>query len=194
MSTEAAPLTEDQQKAISQILNGPNMARVSQEAKFALTGWGKKAMEQEFDVRCPSGQWCRVKKIKFEDLLGLGILDNLDLFSSMLMAQSGDEGSAGKAEVRMLESFRDPEKRAKFMGTVNKVVSAGVVLPKVVLVDDGSLPDDTVFAGDIDFQDKMFLFGLLFQGRAGQLKQFRDEQDDDLGDVAEGQSVPQAAP
>lgn len=179
-------ISPEVQAAVNKAMN-----ELPTETKIGLTGWGKKALGESFEITCPSGQKCRVKKIKFEDLLDLGVLDNLDLFRAMLLSQSGTPESSGASEIKMLEQFQDRGKRNRFLGTVNKVVQAGVVEPKVAMIDDGGLTEGTVFVGDIDFQDKMFLFGVLYQGRAAKLNQFREAEADAVGGVAEGESVPE---
>lgn len=183
---ETPDLTDEQKRQIDQAIGD-----LPTETKIALTGWGRKAMNETFDISCPSGQLAKVKKLKFEEILDLGILDNLDMFRAILLAQQNTSESAGAAEIKMLEGFQDRDRRNKFLGTVNKIVQAGVVEPKITMLNPEELPEGTVYIGDIDYQDKMFLFSVLYQGRVAQLNQFRAGQDDAVGRVAEGTSVPE---
>lgn len=185
---EAPDLSDEQKRQIDQAIGN-----LPTETKIALTGWGRKAMNEVFDVQVPSGQMCRVKKLKFEEILDLGILDNLDMFRAILLAQQNTSESAGAAEIKMLEGFQDRERRNRFLGTVNKIVQAGVVEPKITMVNPEELPEGTVYIGDIDYQDKMFLFSVLYQGRVAQLNQFREGSSDAVGRVAEVESVPEVS-
>lgn len=170
--------------------------------RYGLTAWGKKFINHEFDVECPSGQRARVRSLKIEDAFSLGLLDSLDIFTSMLMkpildeeepgaAQSDDDGAGiDSPALSVLEGLKDPEKRAKFFGTVNKVLAHCVIIPKVVLVDDGNLSDSEVFADDIPFNDKMFIFQAVFGSRASSLNSFREGSADGVAALEEEPSIP----
>jgi len=159
---------------------------------YGLTGWGAQFLRNEFDVECPSGQRCRARQLQMEDAMALGILDSLDVFTPAVMSGVGEDGKPPTDEqnANILVGLSDPEKRAQFFGTVNRVVAHTVVIPKVVLVDDGNLPEGTVFANDIPFADKMHIFRAVFSGRGDALQSFREGQEGDVAPVEAESGVP----
>ena len=163
--------------------------------KYSLTGWGPK-IHQPFDIQCPSGQTCLAKQIGIEDAISLGMLDSLDMFTNNLMtpiiegAEDQPEEDANKA---ILNGLKDPEKRASFFGTVNKVVAWAVMKPEIVLVDDGNMSEGQVFANDIPFADKMHIFRRAFAGGGQTLDTFQQGQEAVLADMAH-ESVVQGSP
>ena len=162
----------------------PTAASATPVNPYGLTAWGAQFNHIEFDVTCPSGQRCRARQLQMEDALALGVLDSLDVFTPAVMSGVNDDSRPQKQEdnnAAILGGLSDPEKRANFFGTVNKVIAHTVVIPKVVLVDDGNLPEGTVFANDIPFADKMHIFRVVFSSRGDALQSFREGQE---GDVA----------
>lgn len=162
---------------------------VAAEVKYALTGWGPK-IHNTFDIRCPSGQWCEAKQITIEDAISLGMLDSLDMFTNNLMAPvlAGEEdGAEDENNKNILNSLKDPEKRANFFGVVNRVVAHAVQKPVIVLAtnDDGSLDEGCVFAGDVPFADKMHIFRRVFGGGTPQMEQFQPGQENVVAAVAD---------
>ncbi|AHN84038.1 tail assembly chaperone [Mycobacterium phage Hawkeye] len=176
------------------VTRAANAAAEEAVYRYAKTGWGK-ANKEEFDIECPSGQLCRAKPLGIEDAMSLGLLDSLDLFTSTLMAPvMANEEDKEKAEddhnQTILKGLRDPEKRASFFGTVNRVVQHCVVQPKVVLVDDGSLAEDEVFANDIPFEDKMHIFRRVFRGsQSGTMNTFREGSEGSVDAVPDSDPV-----
>lgn len=160
-------------------------------AKYGLTAWGSKFMREEFDILCPSGQTCRARKLEVEDALALGILESLDIFSSTIMKDvNPDSKEQAKSDVAVSESLKDPEKRANFFGTVNRVVAHCVLKPTVSLYDDGELPEGTVFANDIPFTDKMHIFRQVFSERTATIEPFREGQEGSVAPVEAESGVP----
>lgn len=154
---------------------------------YGLKAWGSQYVRHEFDVVCPSGQRCRARALEVEDAMALGVLDSLDVFTPAVMAveSSGTptEKMTEEQSAAILSGLSDPEKRSNFFGTVNKVVAHTVLIPRVVLVDDGNLPEGTVFANDIPFADKMHIFRAVFSGRGDALQSFREGQEGTVAPV-----------
>ncbi|QBJ04740.1 hypothetical protein SEA_DELTON_25 [Mycobacterium phage Delton] len=167
----------------------------AEENKFAVKGWGKDVVRKTFDIQCPSGQWCRAKTLTIEDAMSLGLLDSLDLFTSTLMApiMANDEDKERAEEERnvgLLNSLKDSGKRASFFGTVNRVTAHCVLEPRVVLEDDGNLPEGTVFADDIPFADKMHIFRNVFGGMGNAtMNTFREGPEGSVAAVPDGAPV-----
>jgi hypothetical protein len=159
------------------------------------SGWGKKA-EEEFDIITPSGTRCRVKPLGLEDAMGLGLLDSLDMFTNTLMkpvlnSTSEEEKPELDGNAMILKGLTDPEKRAKFFGMLNRITAHATVVPRVVLIDDGELPEGTVFAGDIPFSDKMAIFRSVMNNKEATAvtAAFRAGQEEGLGAVADDEGV-----
>ena len=159
--------------------------------RYKLTAWGSQFMREELDITCPSGQTCRARKLEVEDAIALGILESLDIFTSQLMKDvDDDKQKQAKADATVAESLKDPEKRASFFGTVNRVVAHCVLKPTVVLYDDGQLPEGTVFANDIPFPDKMHIFRSVFSDRQETIQPFREGQEGSVASLEEESGVP----
>ena len=191
---EFALAVEQQQTAIS----GLQAALDPPANRYRKTGWGEQN-RQEFDIECPSGQLCRAKTLTVEDAMGLGLLDSLDLFTSTLMVPiMAQEEDANQAEADrnagILDGLRDPEKRMNFFGTINRIVVHCVLIPSIVLEDDGNLSDDEVFANDIPFADKMHIFRRVFGGQGNAtMNTFREGQDAGVEPVSDSSDVPGAS-
>lgn len=162
--------------------------------RYGLTAWGSQFLRHEFDVVCPSGQRCRARQLQIEDAMSLGVLDSLDVFTPAAMKDIASEGnpkhSQEESDAAAMSGLMDPEKRANFFGTVNKVIAHTVVIPNVVLVDDGNLPEGTIFANDIPFADKMHIFRAVFSTRGDMLQSFREGQEGDMAPVETESGVP----
>lgn len=168
-----------------------HVAASAPDNPYAVKAWGPQHVRNEFDVTCPSGQRCRARSLELEDAIALGVLDALDMFTPTIMKDVVGQGKSSSEEqnASVLSSLSDPEKRANFFGVVNKVVAHTVVIPRVVLVDDGNLPEGVIFANDVPFADKMHIFREVFSGRGDALQSFRDGQTGDVAPVAEESGV-----
>jgi len=158
---------------------------------YEPVGWGRQ-IHSEFDINdLPSGQRCRAKKLSLEDAMALGLLESMDMFTPTLMKPILDDGKATEDETQktLLNSLKDPEKRASFFGTVNRVVVHTVIAPKVVgsTNDDGSVNAGEVFINDIPFADKMHIFRCVFGSAGDVIAPFREGS---TGGVAAVDEVP----
>lgn len=185
------PGVEEQTEAPEVLKAAPAEPKPPAAEPYGLKAWGDRYVRHEFDVVCPSGQRCRAKELQIEDAMSLGMLESLDVFTSALMKDEakGEEDSLD-ADAKILQGLKNPEKRAKFFGTVNKVVAHTVLIPKVVLIDDGHLPEGTVFVNDIPFQDKMHIFRAVFGQKAEGIQSFREGQEGSVAAVEKEPSVP----
>lgn len=157
---------------------------------YAVKTWGASIVRKEFDIVCPSGQRCRARTLQLEDAMSLGVLDAIDMFTPTVMKDLVGDGKPEENNASILTSLSDPEKRAGFFGVVNKVCAHTVIIPKIVLVDDGELPEGTIFANDIPFADKMQIFRDVFSGRGDALQSFRTGQTGDVAPVEAESGVP----
>jgi hypothetical protein len=197
LAAKVAADAEARAKADADLKNAVAQAIANEKAASDYgSGWGKKATD-EFDINLPSGTRCRARKLSMEDAMSLGLLESLDMFTTALMKPILEDAEKGKApedgnQKELLKSLSDPEKRAKFFGTVNRIVQHTVVKPKVVLQTDaeGNVGEGEVFAGDIPFTDKMFIFNAVFGNEGNAIATFRAGQTDDVATVAAVPSVP----
>jgi len=201
---EAAAKTNEQPKAEADTLRAEahqkqlqdevlaqlkNISQTAQLNPYEPVGWGKQ-IHSEFDITdLPSGQRCRAKKLGLEDAMALGLLESMDMFTPALMKPILDDGKPSEDESQnaMLKSLKDPEKRASFFGTVNRVVVHTVLAPKVVGVtnDDGSVNAGEVFINDIPFADKMHIFRCVFGTQGEVIAPFREGSPDGVAAVDE---------
>ena len=105
--------------------------------QFAVTdGW--KAKSVQFAIICPSGQRALLKRLDTMDLIEVGMVEEMDLFTKALMPvgfdQAGNPVEANKQQ-GFWQQIKDPEKRLRFLTLLNKLLEIGVVNPKVI--DDG---------------------------------------------------------
>lgn len=160
------------------------------ENKYAATGWSSAPVLE--DVELPSGQLCQVQKISMERIIMLGLVDALDSFQGAMAAvkekkAKGKKKSAAEEDNEfMIELFRDPEKFAGLMQTVDKCVVEIVVQPQLNANPAEGKPrkDDLIYVDSVDFQDKMVLFGRVME-EVGGVEDFRQRSENHLGAVAE---------
>lgn len=158
--------------------------------KYSLTGWGKQS--KEFDIVLPSGQTCLVTKLQMEAIVELGLMNDLDSFTGSIIPdkKSSKKKSAKQEEQDTEDSFvnalKDKTQFSKMMGTIDKVVVACVVIPAVTHVpaEGEERRDDVVYTDMIDFNDKLTIFGKVFDGLGG-MEPFRPGSEPALGAVAE---------
>lgn len=132
--------------------SGPAPAAASSVRAYGF----KRAVE--FDLDLPSGDLVRVRKLNMNHIFALGITDLRDAFVGDLLSDgdgqtSGEEESAQKG---FAEALLDPERRAKLMGPIDRVVVAAVVCPTVVF--DGESNGEQTNVNDVDFVDKVMIF------------------------------------
>lgn len=184
---------QDQAGVAAAASAGAKAPAATPASPYGLIAWGSKFAREEFDIVCPSGQRCRARSLQIEDAMSLGVLDSLDVFTPAAMAGISEDGSSKSADdagAALISGLSDPERRANFFGTVNKIVQHCVVIPNVVLFDDGNLPEGTVFANDIPFPDKMHIFRAVFSGRGDALNSFREGQEADVAPLETESGVP----
>ena len=175
--------------------------------QFAVTAAWKSKPRVEFVIECPSGQRCLAKHLNTMDLIDSDLIEEVDFFTKKLFPSALD--SAGNpvdtVEDPTNDSFwstlKDAEKKARFFRLLNRLLSIGIVKPKVV--DDGvevrvdesgsqivtyghlarPLKEGEVYASAIDFADKITIFGELNKP-LDQIKPFREGSTAELPSVS----------
>lgn len=139
-------------------------------SKYAVTQW----QSDRFEIECPSGQLCLARKLQMEDIVKLGIIDEMDMFTEFA-ATMGENGQAQESEAG-LDIVKDKERFAKVVEIVDKVVAEVVVEPALVRPvkknkkgNEVPLPTDefedgVIYTSYVDFNDRMHIFGMVFSG------------------------------
>ena len=170
------------------------------ENRYSLTGWAEKESE-EFDLSLPSGQLCLVRKLKMEDIIKAGLIDDLDYFSTKLVT-SGSKKSKNASEQEqtpgdldgddgLIRALGDPAKFKKITDVMDKVVALVVLQPQISTKPLHKLGKDAagkVFIGDIGFDDKIAIFSRTFTG-LGDMSRFHEGEDEGVGAVPASESV-----
>lgn len=180
--------------------------------QFAVTQWKRKPQIQ-FVIECPSGQRCLAKHLNTMDLVDADLIEEVDFFTKRLFPSAFDAAGNpvdSNEEDTGNESFwgtlKDPEKKVRFFRLLNRLLAIGVVKPHVVddgvdvVVDESGnktvqyganarpLREGEVYASDIDFADKITIFGELNKPLE-QIKPFREESSTVLPSVPASEGV-----
>jgi hypothetical protein len=156
---------------------------------YAATAWGQPS---EQDFTCPSGQKCRVRRVDIMDLLGGGILNDLDFLTSMVNETHIPNAGPGKSNAALQGIVGDTKNLAKFQRTMTDVVLRVVIRPELHPVPAEGEPriDGRVYIDSVQMTDKIALFNWAVTGKeAEEIKQFREQAGEPVGDVATRESV-----
>jgi hypothetical protein len=159
------------------------------EDPYAATSWGQPS---EQDFTCPSGQKCRVRRVDIMDLLGGGILNDLDFLTSMVNETHIPNAGPGKSNAALQGIVGDTKNLAKFQRTMTDVVLRVVIRPELHPVPAEGEPriDGRVYIDSVQMTDKIALFNWAVTGKeAEEIKQFREQAGEPVGDVATRESV-----
>lgn len=91
------------------------------------SGWGQPVV----DLELPSGEVCQVKRVGVQGLIKIGALASLDTLTSIVQTETIPK-AAGKPPMNVDAVVSDPKKLDLMMATVDKIVAATVLQPKVV--------------------------------------------------------------
>lgn len=167
--------------------------------------------EQLFDLECPSGQTCQVRRPGPQGLIDAGLLDSLDTLTGLIKTEHLDrvDGKINVADVKAFvantSSVRDG------LQLMNRVVIYCVVQPElhpapvprdkctrcggtgVVQGTVAACPDCTRIPGlayvdQVDLEDQAFIMQYVMGGTKS-LETFRTERAELLGDVQGGNAV-----
>jgi len=134
--------------------SGPAPAAASSAART----YGFRKADEE-DVELPSGGLVRIRKLNMNHVFSLRITEMRDAFTSDLLSDGGNDADAvdeNAAQETLLEALLDPDRSAKFLEPINRVVAAAVLCPTVVT--EGPSNDEQMNVGDIDVVDKFVIF------------------------------------
>lgn len=178
---------------------------MSEYDRYAPVSWGQ---DEYFDVRCPSGQVCQVRRLDMVDIIELDLVDKFDALSPVVgQGEDKKKPQDRKKSAKQIEAeeqkrndeltrdlMRDKDQFKSMVDAIDKAVERAIVQPHVVRpvkkLDDGSeveLPHEerekgVVYTSSIGFEDKMHIFDKVFDGSAD-LEPFREGPDEGVGDV-----------
>jgi hypothetical protein len=139
--------------------------------KYAATAWGK--TDKGVDLKCPSGQLCRVSRPGVENLIKLGLLDKLDGLTGLVDQKHIKRVKGGKAPDLDVESLlRDPKSLTAALETMNKIVVHVVLEPQLTLEED----EEKIHIDNVDMDDRAFIFQFA-TGGTSDLEQFRKQRE-----------------
>ena len=182
-------------------------------------GLGKRGGD-EFETLLPSGEVCLQRGISIEDMLDMGIMDEIDSLSGIVQVEHIDR-VAGKtsaqqaaATLRALDPttedgrkalfglLKDEDRWTKLLAFVNKVVVRSVIEPVVYDSKAGDVTKTlntvagSVDVHDVDLQDKLVIMNAAMskiQSGVVAAEPFREERADDVADVRDGEGVRDAS-
>lgn len=159
---------------------------------YAPTAWGTGPQHKTFDFVTPGGQRVLLRKLDMEDILRLGLIDDLDFFGKMIGA--GDDTKEMTAQ-EVVSAISDGQKFARLEDIINRVIIETTIKPKLWPAKSTPPSNQTVVQVDqISILERMAIFGQVFDGLGeGDVGEFREEQKDDLGDMVTVESPESAS-
>jgi hypothetical protein len=134
---------------------------------YAVTAWG----ETEYDFRVPSGQLCRMKKLRPEELVEAGLLDRLTRLPAFA------EAEVRKAEGQPpLPTMPSKEDLATVVEVLDQLIPMVVVKPYVAQAPkdgEGRTPG-VVYVDMIELTDRIAIMNRAVQG-VSKMDNFRQE-------------------
>lgn len=179
---------------------------MSQDQEYAVTAWGTEGANTK-TLTLPSGQRCLVQLLEMEDVIALGVVDQLDTFTGGMLsaALSGEtpkkETKKGKKKndaEKWMDALKDNAKFLKLMDAVEKIIMRAVIKPTIhptpVADKEGNVPEKVpgqAYIDQINFNDKMEIFGVVFNN-LGDMSSFHDGPTSGVGDVEPSEGLPRA--
>lgn len=136
------------------------------------------------DVTRKRGQKLLIRRVEMPDLLKAGLAQELDFMTKEIM--KGDDKPQSKV---IKDAINKADAYLKMEAMVNTVCLAGIIKPKIqaVPVHDNARQPGQIYIDEIPWDDRQELFSVIFESEG--LSDFREEQADDVGNVADVQSV-----
>jgi hypothetical protein len=161
----AKPLSETEarkQERLGKAIFGEDYANPTHpsppQSPYAPTVWGS----TEYDFRVPSGQLCRMKKLRPEELVGTDILDRITRLPAF--AQELVDKSEGKPPKN--DDMPDKKDLQAVIEVLNELIPMVVVQPRVFPVPDN--PEDRepglVYTDMIELADRIAIMERAVSG------------------------------
>lgn len=173
---------------------------------FAPTAWGK--TNEILEV--PSGQKCLVKRPDIAKLAVGGLLDKMDVFTSLVDQKHVSKKAAGgknskkssdmQSSMAMARLAKNPEQLAEVIRAMDQVVMSCVVAPEIhsviddagVEIPDSERDDELIYVDSVDLNDRIFIMNWAFGG-SKDLARFRRELQQSVDDLENVTDVSETA-
>lgn len=151
-------------------------------------GLGKSA--QQIELVLPSSETCLVIRPGVQGLIKAGILDNLDTLTGLVQTELIDSKDPRIKQQAVNALASRPGDLLKAMSLVDRVVCHVVKAPEVEMPpeSDSERDPETLYADDVDLDDKMFIFQFVVGGTRD-IEQFRKQSEELLGGIPTVQNV-----
>lgn len=162
---------------------------------YAATSWGQ-PVEQDFT--CPSGQRCLLRRVDIMELMGSGLLNNLDFLTSIVStkhiphAESGGRHAPPTETTALANIAKNADQLAEFQNVLRKIVVRVVVKPQIfeVPADGEERVNGRVYVDTVAMTDSIAIFNWSISGQSGEaLAQFRESTGESVGDVESVEDV-----
>jgi hypothetical protein len=150
--------------------------------------------EQLFDLTCPSGQTCQVRRPGPQGLIEAGILDSLDTLTGIIKTEHLDRVD-GKITTDDVKAFvGKPNAIRDGLELMSKVVLYVVVQPELHPTPEPGKPRvaGLAYVDQVDLEDQAYILQYAMGGTKS-LETFRTERAELLGDLQGGAGVPVSA-
>lgn len=146
----------------------PTAPPSQEEDRYAPTTWG--VLDEE--LRVPSGQLCRVKKLDFVDLMASGMLDKLNTLQGVV--DKHVKKGEGAPPIDPMKMMTDRRTATQMADLISQVVCMVVTAPKVEMPpkDPAKRVDGVIYSDTVDIMDKMEIFTHAMGGMS-ELESFR---------------------
>lgn len=135
-----------------------------------------------------SGQTVLLRRLDMPDLLSLGVANEVDFMTKALVsAPPASGGQTPKEQVSDLVKLGNNFDKMKTL--IDKVTVAGVIRPKLYHPPEheNARQAGLLYVDQLPWDDRQELFSVIFD--SGAVSDFRQESNDDVGDVANVQDV-----
>lgn len=171
--------------------------------------WGSKTHEYELEV--PSGQVCLIKKVDPQQLVAMGVIDQVDVLTKLVdtkhvkRVKGKPQSTPNKVDVAALS--KNPQAIVDILALSDKVVEAVILKPNVkrpIVRDEHGQPkffngkeiplpyedrvEGQIYTDMIDSMDRMFIFQRAVGGDID-LATFRRELELPVSGLANGDEV-----
>jgi hypothetical protein len=182
---------------------------------YSATGWGKK--DVSYDFKTPSGQLCLLRRPQIQDLMRVGMLENIDELTQIASKNIQEVKEPNKIP----DDMKNPETMGKVFSAVDRIVQYVVLKPRILddppcnkllrsengiehycgesidwhFENDADHPfefpdpqDETVYSSWIELNDKVAIISEV-TGPINQLAPFPGGQSENVGSVESSQEL-----
>lgn len=157
---------------------------------YAPSVWGSEGgVGTLTDITLPSGQRCLAQRPGPEGLMAAGLLDDLDLLSTVLPKAAGNRPGAAK-KVDASHLLKNRQAFGEALKMINRITVHVVVKPE--LTDEPDDPKDKeigkIYPSSVSMEDKLYLFNWAVGGTRD-LQSFREQLKESVADLESGEDV-----